>query len=106
MAERTYTVTWRRPDGEVYTCQGLTPRIAFARLWAAWKGAGEITVIDCTPEWTIDKVPSPGCLESDGRSPGWTCVTHDVTGIWCEMCTAWSEEFAALGMPGSLLPES
>lgn len=91
--ERTYTITWTRPDGEVQTCQGLTPRIAFARLWAAWKNSGSITVIDCQPEWLTDKIEAPACTEfHDGR----TCVNDDPTGLWCDVCVAWSEEFAAL----------
>lgn len=103
--ERTYTVTWQRPDGEVYTCQGLTPRIAFARLWAAWKNSGEITVIDVTPEWLTDEsvkneewpyaVPPPKC-DDDRDGTGWTCVVYDGTGLWCDACTQWSEENAAV----------
>ncbi len=102
--ERTYAVTWRTPDGQQTTCKNLTARVAFARLWAAWKFSGEITVIDCVPEWLTDKshvsdtwpypVPPPACLGS--MEDGWTCVTNDSTGFWCDACTLWVEENDAL----------
>lgn len=101
--ERTYTVSWSRPDGERQTCTGLTPRIAFARLWAAWKNSGEITVTEVIPEWLPESdktdtwpysISPPDCLDAD--HDGWTCITHDGTGFWCTECIAWSEENAAL----------
>jgi hypothetical protein len=100
--ERTYTVSWHRSDGETQTCTHLTPRIAFARLWAAWKESGEITVTEVTPEWTKNvpktetwpySIPPPKC--QDAKSEGWTCVVFDGTGYWCDACTLWSEEHAA-----------
>lgn len=102
--ERTYTVSWRKPDGESNTCKNLTPRIAFARLWAAWKSAGEITVTAVIPEWIIDPsfktdtwpyaIQPPDC--QDANHDGWTCITHDGTGFWCSACILWSEENGAL----------
>lgn len=86
------------------TCTRLTPRVAFARLWAAWKEAGEITVTDVVPEWLDDldatrddwpfPVPPPMC--TDANEDGWTCVMYDGTGLWCPSCTMWAEENAAL----------
>lgn len=103
--ERTYTVTWRKPDGKVITCQGLSPRVAFARLWAAWKGAGEITVLSVEPEWVTDDslvsetwpypIPPPICQDR-GEDEKWTCIVYDGTGLWCPACVLWSEENAAL----------
>lgn len=103
--DRTYTVSWHRPDGEAFTCQGLTPRIAFARLWAAWKESGEITVTNVSPDWLTDKeivtedwpypIPGPECEDARGDQ-FWTCVTHDSTGLWCNACTQWREDNEAL----------
>lgn len=98
--ERTYTVSWRDPNGIETTCTSLSPRIAFARLWAAWKAMGEITVLQVTPEWLPDRtaktddwpyaLPKPDCSEPV------LCVTNDKTGFWCNACTLWTEENAAL----------
>ncbi len=102
-AERTYTVSWRDPSGEVTTCTGLSPRIGFARLWAANRSLGEITVLSVTPEWLTDSshqtehwpyaITPPDCFEWEGER---TCVVYDKTGFWCEACTFWGEENAAL----------
>jgi hypothetical protein len=98
-ADRTYAVTWRGSDGEIVTCKNLSPRVAFARLWAAWKGSGSITVLNVEPEWLIDpslqtddwpySIDPPDC--SDGM-----CILNDVTGFKCDACTLWAEENAAL----------
>lgn len=103
--DHLYTVSWHRPDGEKQTCTHLTPRIAFARLWAAWKESGEITVTEVTPEWLPDKshvtdrwpyeIPPPECQDTMGME-GWTCVVYDGTGMWCPACILWSEEYAVL----------
>lgn len=97
--DRTYAVTWRGQDGVETTCTNLSPRVAFARLWAAWKFSGEIAVIDIQPEWIADRVEKtndwphsiapPDCQEG-------LCVINDVTGFMCGVCTLWSEENAAL----------
>jgi hypothetical protein len=101
--ERTYTVSWRNPDGKVTTCTSLTPRIAFARLWSAWRHLGEITVLEVTPEWLTDSslkteswpypIPPPDCEVENSLG---TCVVYDKTGFWCDACTLWAEENAAL----------
>src|SRR5690242_18434110 len=100
MEERTYAVTWRTPEGQETTCKNLSPRIAFARLWAAWKFHGGITVINIDPEWTTNNkeikadwpypIAPPECTERE------ICVTHDTTGFWCGACTLWGEENAAI----------
>lgn len=105
MTERTYTVTWRRPDGEEMTCANLSPRIAFARLWAAWKGAGEITVVDVQSDWLTQDtyvtknwpypLPMPKCQDNRGDEH-WTCIMYDGTGLWCDACTEWQEDNAAV----------
>lgn len=101
--ERTYTVSWHRPDGEKFTCTHLSPRIAFARLWAAWKESGQITVTDIAPEWTTNSVhktrtwpypiPPPECEEG---GEDWNCVIGDATGFFCRTCTLWMEENAGM----------
>lgn len=103
MSDRTYTVEWRRPDGEKFQCTNLSARIAFARLWAALRSSGEITVTAVTPEFDDVVEPSeawpytiapPDC--QDARTDGWTCIVYDGTGLWCDACTLWNEENAAL----------
>lgn len=98
--ERTYTVSWRDPDGKVTTCTSLSPRIAFARLWSACKHLGEITVLEVTPEWLADSslqteswpypIPPPLC-EAER-----ICVVYDKTGFWCDACILWAEENSAM----------
>jgi hypothetical protein len=71
-------------------------------LWAAWKGSGEITVIDVVPEWIANGevtgtwhylIPPPDCTDGDSE---WICIVHEKTGFLCDACTLWAEENAAL----------
>ena len=100
--ERTYTVSWHGPDGESHTCTNLTARVAFARLWNAYRNRGEITVTEVTPEgveWVVEEaaktnwpynIPPPDC--EDAKQPGWTCIVYDQTKLFCDTCTAWYNE--------------
>lgn len=85
--DRTYSVSWRSPDGEVTTCTNLTARIAFARLWAEWRRTGEIVVLDVQPEWLAGTPTPPSCQDE-------SCSV--ATGFLCDACTLWFEENAAL----------
>lgn len=56
--DKTYNITWSRPDGEMMDCDDLSPRTALARLINAIRESGPIAVHRITThEQTKESAP-------------------------------------------------